>query len=174
MSEHALKPPQDRPLDRPPYAVVSSRNLAPEIGPQAQAHWAAITTAKVGSRKLGSGLVVMPPGHHSKAHMHAHHEILVYVLDGWAATLVGPDLDEVLIQGPGDFVWVGAGVPHLAVNLSPDRQVVAIETRDDPHLNADVVLLPELDPDQATIDALREKFADNTPPWPRPAKDSPH
>lgn len=152
---------------RPPYAVVSARNLAPTLGPQAQSLLPAITTSRVGSRKLGAGMVVMPGGHHSKAHMHQHHEILVFVLEGWAVTLVGPNLDTALVQGPGDFLWMAAGEPHVAVNLSPEHRVVALETRSDPEFNADVVLLPDLDPDQAAFDALREQLAGNTPPWPK-------
>ncbi|GAB3453664.1 hypothetical protein [Actinophytocola sediminis] len=94
---HSLSTTPGRPvvgMRRPPFAMVSARNLAPELGPRMRSQLPAITTDKVGSRKLSSGMVGR---HHSKAHTHRHNEILVYVVEGWAATLAGPDLSEVLI-----------------------------------------------------------------------------
>lgn len=93
---------------------------------------------------ISAGSVVMPAGHWSRAHVHDRSEITVVVLEGWAVTLCGVDM-EPFVHGPGSVIWVPAGVPHAAVNLSEDHRVVALEHRTDPEFNADVRLLSELD-----------------------------
>jgi uncharacterized RmlC-like cupin family protein len=89
-------------------------------------------------------MVLMPPGRHSRAHLHAVHEIVVCCIVGTAVTLVGPELEPVR-HGPGEFIYIPAGVAHVAVNLSTTEPLVAVEMRTDPHFNDDVVLLPELE-----------------------------
>jgi uncharacterized RmlC-like cupin family protein len=49
--------------------------------------------------------------------------------------------DEV---GPGDIVYIPAGVPHLPINRS-DEPVVAVVARTDPNEQESVVVMPELD-----------------------------
>jgi len=88
----------------------------------------------------------MQPGHVSNVHLHRDSDVIVHVLHGAAATLWGPDL-RPLEHGPGQQVWIPAGLEHAAVNLSRSVEVVAIEIRTDPDANADVELLPELDRD---------------------------
>ena len=101
----------------------------------------------------------MPAGVHSKAHVHNKYEIIVFLLEGWAASLVGEDL-EPAVQGPGDFVFIPKGVPHLAVNLSTEHPVVGLEVRADPQFNEDVELLTQLDSKAgAIIEKLRADHA---------------
>lgn len=89
-------------------------------------------------------MVNMPPGKVSRAHYHAHSEIIVVCLRGQAATLIGPEMTPHL-HGPGDFVYIPEGVVHAAVNLSETAELVAVEMRTDPMFNDDVVLTPEHD-----------------------------
>jgi uncharacterized RmlC-like cupin family protein len=96
-----------------------------------------------GATAISAGLCLMPPAHQSRAHLHERHEITVYVLEGRAATLWGWEL-EPIEHGPGDLVYIPAGVPHVAVNLSEQARLIAIEHRTDPAFNADVKLLPDL------------------------------
>jgi uncharacterized RmlC-like cupin family protein len=46
--------------------------------------------------------------------------------------------------GPGDFVYIPAGVPHLPINRT-DQPVFAVIARTDPNEQESVVLMPELD-----------------------------
>lgn len=87
----------------------------------------------------------MPPGKASKAHYHAHSEIVVVCLRGTAATLIGPQLTPH-IHGPGEFIFIPEGVVHVAVNLSDTEELVAVEMRTDPNFDDDVVLTPEYEP----------------------------
>lgn len=150
------------------WYTVSSRNLQPVISIQGQALMTCVDTASAGSRAIGAGVVIMPPSGMSKAHRHAEHELVVTVVDGWSATFLGRQLEHATIQGPGDFLYIAPGTPHMAVNLSTVDRVLAVETRTDPEFNADVVLMPELDELVAgRVTALREDFAaGRLPPWP--------
>jgi hypothetical protein len=81
------------------------------------------------------------------------------VLEGFAASLIGPDLEPVF-HGPGEFIYIPEGMVHVAVNLSTTRRLIAVEARTDPKFNEDVVLSPEYDERTAKIVAdLQRKFA---------------
>ncbi len=122
------------------------------LGPQGQRLIPTITQEKCGSDALSACTVVMPPGRASKVHLHEKNDIIVIVVEGHAATLIGDDMEPVY-HGQGEFIYVPAGVTHAAVNLSPKNRLVAFEVRTDPHFNEDVVLLPHLE------DKLAEKVA---------------
>ncbi|MFD6159115.1 cupin domain-containing protein [Nocardia sp. NPDC060256] len=124
--------------------VVAATDVANEIGRQGQHLVPYITRETAGSQGISAGIVNMPPGKVSKAHYHAHSEIIVICLRGRAATLVGPDLTPHL-HGPGEFVYIPEGVLHAAVNLSETEDLVAVEMRTDPMFNDDVVLTPAHD-----------------------------
>lgn len=101
----------------------------------------------------------MPPGKVSRAHYHAHSEIIVVCLRGHAATLVGPNLTPY-VHGPGEFVYIPEGVVHVGVNLSETEDLVAVEMRTDPMFNDDVVLTPDYD--SAVVDAVARLRRDLT------------
>src|SRR5262245_45178597 len=105
--------------------VVRKREVLQERSPQAQLLRPLVHrgVAPVGDISLGD--VTMPGGGISEPHVHEHSEIIVLVLEGYAATLWGEDM-EPAVHGPGDPIWVPAGVPHVAVNLSLHHHVVAI------------------------------------------------
>jgi uncharacterized RmlC-like cupin family protein len=115
------------------------------IGRQGQHLVPCVTTESCGAEGISAGLVHMPPGKASKAHYHAHSEIVVVCLRGTAATLVGPQLTPH-IHGPGEFIFIPEGVVHVAVNLSDTEELVAVEMRTDPNFDDDVVLTPEYEP----------------------------
>jgi uncharacterized RmlC-like cupin family protein len=122
----------------------------------------AVSRRRSGAKSISAGLCIMPAGHHSRAHLHEQHEIVIYVLEGRAATLWGWDLKPTE-HGPGDFVYVPAGTPHVAVNLSERARLLAIEHRTDPEFNTDVTLLPDLYERAASIAAdLRRR---KEPQW---------
>ena len=60
--------------------------------------------------------LTIPPGGRAKAHRHESHESAIYTVSGRCEFWWGEGLahrDEV---GPGDFVYIPAGVPHLPIN----------------------------------------------------------
>ncbi|AUS77860.1 cupin domain-containing protein [Actinoalloteichus sp. AHMU CJ021] len=114
-------------------------------GPQGQLLTTTISQEICGASQLGAGLVHMPPGHHSRAHLHRDAELIVHVIEGNAVTLLGERLERVVFHDPGDTLFIAPGVPHAAVNLSRSHPIRAIEVRGDQCFNADVVPLPELD-----------------------------
>ncbi|WP_224388971.1 cupin domain-containing protein [Pseudonocardia sp. ICBG1293] len=101
-------------------------------GTQAQALLPCITSATSGSSRLSAGIVVMPPRASSKVHVHEHSDIVVMVVAGKALTLVGDDLIPYA-HAPGEFIFIPAGVIHMAVNLSSSSPLTAVEVRTDPH-----------------------------------------
>jgi uncharacterized RmlC-like cupin family protein len=87
---------------------------------------------------------VIPPGAVAEPHLHEGHETAIYVESGHAAMDYGPNLEHRLEAGPGDFLFVGADVPHRPFNLSDTEPVHYIVARSDPHEQESVVLLPHL------------------------------
>jgi uncharacterized RmlC-like cupin family protein len=133
------------PPQAPKTVIVGSAfAVDPTVGPQGQELYPCITADSCGTSGLSAGMVVMPPGRHSRPHFHAHSEIVVCCIVGSAVTLVGPDLTPVH-HGPGEIIYIPDGVLHVAVNLSTTATLVAVEMRTDPAFNDDVVVVPDLD-----------------------------
>lgn len=120
------------------------------FGAQGQRLIPMITQDTSGSTGLSSCMVYMPPGRIARAHLHAENDIIVTVLEGYAASLIGPDLEPVF-HGPGESIFIPEGVMHVAVNLSTTNRLIAHEVRTDPTLNDDVVPLPEYEEEAAKI-----------------------
>lgn len=115
-----------------------------EIGAHKQRLSHVLAQDTAGCAAISAGLIVMSPKKMAKAHLHKNNEIILIVLEGWGAALVGPKL-EPIFHGPGDFFYIPAGVEHLGVNLSGSQRLVLAEIRTDPKFNEDLVLLPELE-----------------------------
>jgi uncharacterized RmlC-like cupin family protein len=56
----------------------------------------------------------------------------------------GGDLQHRLVVRPGDYLFIPAGIPHVAENRT-DTAAVFMGARTDPAANESVVLLPDLD-----------------------------
>ena len=112
---------------------------------QGLGYFVGISAETAGSRGLCAHLVVIPPGGRAKAHLHATHESVVYVLDGEVRTWHGDGLADSTVSRKGDFLYIPAGMPHLPVNVSATERAVALISRTDPSEQESVVLLPELD-----------------------------
>lgn len=127
--------------------VVSAHEVGKTLsGAQTGAHVLVpgVTHDDCGAEHMASVLAVVPPGKPTKVHFHPTSETILFVLEGWAATLVGPDLEPVF-HGPGDFVFIPENTIHIGVNLSSKHRAVVIETRSHKHFTKDVHLLPELE-----------------------------
>lgn len=142
--------------------TVIGPNDAPSIfGPQGQQLIPTVSHAQSGATGISACVVHMPPARISRPHYHAQNEIIVVCIEGYAATLIGPEQTPVF-HGPGEFIYIPEGVIHTAVNLSTSNRLIAFETRTDPAFNEDVVMSPEVsDRAQAVASELQAKFAKN-------------
>ncbi len=100
-----------------------------------------VSAQATGSSGLCMHRVVIPPGGAARPHLHRDHESAVYVLSGRAQMRYGPGLAERLEVGPGDFLYIPAGMPHQPANPSATEPCVAVVARTDPNEQEGVVLL---------------------------------
>ncbi|ACZ40583.1 cupin domain-containing protein [Sphaerobacter thermophilus] len=114
-------------------------------GKQGLSYFEGISAQSAGATGLCMHLLTIPPGGRARAHLHERHETAIYVLSGEAEMWYGEGLREHVVTGPGDFVYIPAGVPHLPANRSQTEPCIAVIARTDPNEQESVVLLPELD-----------------------------
>ena len=111
-----------------------------ERSKQALPYFVGVSEATAGARGLSLNLVVVPPGGRAEPHYHDGYETAIYQLSGRVETLYGPRLEQSVVTEAGDFVFIPAGVPHQAVNLSETEPASAIVARNDPNEQESVVL----------------------------------
>ncbi len=114
-------------------------------GKQQLAYFPGVSAQSAGASGLCLHLLTIPAGGRAKAHLHRGHETAIYVLSGRARMWFGERLRETLEVGPGDFLYIPAGMPHLPANLSQTDPCTAVIARTDPNEQESVELLPELD-----------------------------
>lgn len=125
-------------------AAVVIRKTSTYQGKQGPIYAGGVGAQSAGSRQLWMGRVEIPPGGRTKAHIHEHHETAILVLEGSCDMYTGDGLTAHDVATTGDYVYIPANVPHVAVNRG-DRDCVAIIARTDPNEQESVVLLPELE-----------------------------
>ena len=104
-----------------------------------------LTQESVGAQGLSMHVISIPPGERARAHMHAGHESMLFVISGEAETYFGDNLAEHVTLRAGDLQYIPAGCPHLSVNRSRTEPCVGVVARTDPNEQESVVMLPELD-----------------------------
>jgi uncharacterized RmlC-like cupin family protein len=105
-----------------------------------------ICAETAGAVSLFLGEVTLPAGQRTKAHVHARHESAFYMLSGDEVELwTGERLQDRAVARPGDYLFIPAGVPHVAVNRSPSTPAVFIGARNEPTAQESLVMCPELD-----------------------------
>jgi uncharacterized RmlC-like cupin family protein len=114
-------------------------------GKQGFDYFHGISAESVGSRAICMHLLTIPPGARAKAHLHENHETAIHVLSGHGEMWYGEGLTERMLFGPGDLVYIPAGVPHLPINTSDSEPCSAVLARTDPNEQESVVLRPDLD-----------------------------
>ncbi|MGH2689983.1 MAG: cupin domain-containing protein [Actinomycetota bacterium] len=114
-------------------------------GKQELSFFSGVSAQSVGARAICMHLVEIGPGDRGRAHLHRDHETAVYVASGHIRVWFGARLGDYVDVGPGNFVYIAAGEPHLPVNLSATEPVKAVLARTDPNEQESVVLLPELE-----------------------------
>jgi uncharacterized RmlC-like cupin family protein len=121
------------------------RGSAPYTSAQGSRYAPGVSAETVGATSLFLGLVTLPPHERTKAHVHAQHESAHYMLSGDEVELwIGPRLEQREVARPGDYLYIPAGVPHVAVNRG-STPAVFVGTRSEPTAQESVVLMPELD-----------------------------
>lgn len=114
-------------------------------GPTGVTYTAGISAATAGARGLCLQLASLPPGARARAHQHDRHESAAYVVEGQMVLWSGERLEEKVVAGPGDFLYIPPCVPHLVMNGSDSEPAVAVLARTDGNEQEDVTELPELD-----------------------------
>ena len=112
---------------------------------QGSLYTAAISAETVGAQHLFFGIVTIPAGERTKAHVHEFHESAFYVLSGENIELwSGDELQHCELAAAGDYLYIPANVPHVAVNRGPE-DAVFIGARNEATAQESVDMRPELD-----------------------------
>ncbi len=106
---------------------------------------AGVSSRSAGASGLCLQLASLPPGARARAHQHDRHESAAYVIAGEMVLWFGERLEQKLLAGPGDFIYIPTGLPHLVINPSDAEPAVAVLARTDANEQEDVTELPELD-----------------------------
>src|SRR5829696_8631859 len=114
-------------------------------GKQGPDYTPGVSAETVGSQALWLGSVTLPPGGgRTKAHVHENHESGFYLVGGDEVELwTGDELEHCEIARAGDYIYVPAGVPHVAVNRF-DVPAVFVGARTDPNEQESIVMRPDL------------------------------
>lgn len=113
-------------------------------GKQGFDYAAGISAETAGARGICMHLLTIPPGGRARAHLHERHETAIYVLSGESEMYYGPRLEQHMVVGAGDMLYIPAGMPHLPMNRGA-VPCVAVIARTDPNEQESVVLRPDLE-----------------------------
>jgi uncharacterized RmlC-like cupin family protein len=133
------------PTEQPARSCRVIRSTEEYQGTQGPTYTGGISAETVGAQAIWLGMIRMPPGARTKAHFHAEHETAMYVVSGEADLWYGENLSHREIARAGDYLYIPAGISHIAVNRSQTEPVIVIGARTDPNEQESVVLQPELD-----------------------------
>lgn len=122
------------------------RGNAPYVSEQGSVYEAGISRETVGSEVVFLGTVTLPPGQRTRAHIHARHESAFYMLSGESVELwTGEHLQHCDVAHVGDYLFIPANTPHVAVNRSATMPAIFVGVRNEATAQESVVLLPHLD-----------------------------
>jgi uncharacterized RmlC-like cupin family protein len=105
-----------------------------------------ISAQSVGSQAIWLGSVILPPhGGRTKAHLHENHETALYLISADEVEFwTGEQLEHREIARAGDYIYIPAGVPHVAVNRTA-TPAAFIAARTDPNEQESVLMRPDLE-----------------------------
>ena len=86
------------------------------LGKQGLNYFSGISAESAKAEAICMHMLVMPPGASAKPHYHESHETAIYMLEGVAEFLHGPNLEFKDRVEAGDYVYIPAGVPHQPYN----------------------------------------------------------
>ncbi|KHD75325.1 cupin domain-containing protein [Actinoplanes utahensis] len=131
--------------------VIVASSAGSYEGKQGHTFLAGISRTTAGSTQLCLHVMELPPATAAKPHLHAGHESAAFIVSGEVDVHHGPGLIHLDRAGPGDFVFIPAGVPHVPVNRSPDTPAIIVLARTDPNEQESVELLDIEIPEPARI-----------------------
>lgn len=134
-------------MDREPVGTgeaVLVRSARTYEGRQGLTYGEGIFSENTGARQLCLHVLRIPPGGRAKAHLHAHHETAIYLIEGSVSVFHGPGLDRRTEMEAGDYLYIPADCPHVPVNTGT-VEAFAVLARTDPNEQESVVLLPSLE-----------------------------
>lgn len=124
--------------------VLSS--ATPFVSAQGTTYAPGVSAETVQSQSLFLGIVSLEPGQRTRAHTHELHESAFYVLEGDDVELwSGDELQHCEKAKAGDFLYIPARLPHVAVNRSASRKAVFVGARNEPTAMESVLMQPDLD-----------------------------
>jgi len=91
-----------------------------------------LSQKNVGAKQLSMNVATIPPGGVASAHIHVGFEVMLYILAGRVRHEYGENLQQVVENAAGDFIFIEPGVPHEVFNVSQTEPVVAVVARSDP------------------------------------------
>jgi uncharacterized RmlC-like cupin family protein len=133
-----------------PAAKISRVGIVVKAAPerrvqQGSDYRAGISAETTGSQVIWLGLMALPPGGRTKAHVHEHHETALYMMSGDLLELwTGDELEHCEAVRPGDFVYIPANVLHVAVNRGA-APAIFVGSRNEATAQESMVLHPEMD-----------------------------
>ena len=91
------------------------------------------------------GMITLPAGARTKAHVHEHHETALYMTGGDIMELwTGDELEHCESVRSGDYIYISANVLHVAVNRG-SSPAIFVGARNEASAQESVVLHPEMD-----------------------------
>jgi len=134
----------DNPLAAPRKAFVV-KGSAGYRAEQGSDYEPGVSAEAVGSKSIWLGMISLPPGKRTRAHVHEFHETALYMLSGTELELwTGDQLQYRDVVTPGDYIFIPANMLHVAVNRSGEPAVF-IGSRNEATAQESVVLRPEMD-----------------------------
>jgi uncharacterized RmlC-like cupin family protein len=103
-------------------------------------YFVGISGVTAGAKGISMNLVIIPADSAAEPHFHRDYETAIYIVKGRVETRYGKGLKKSVINEPGDFIFIPAGVPHQPINLSSTEPAHAIVSRNDPNEQENVVL----------------------------------
>ncbi|MFW8586887.1 cupin domain-containing protein [Rhizobium beringeri] len=121
------------------------RGSGSHIAEQGSVYRSGVSAESVGSTMLWLGTISLSAGRRTRAHRHEGHETALLMTAGQEIEIwSGSELEQCELVHAGDYLFIPAGVPHVAVNRSTENAEF-LGARNDPAANESVVLMPELD-----------------------------
>ncbi|HEY7351074.1 MAG TPA: cupin domain-containing protein [Ktedonobacterales bacterium] len=117
--------------DQQPAGIIVVKEGVAIEAKQEIPYFVGVSARTTGARGISMQRTVIPPGGAAKAHIHLGYETAIYIVQGRVETHYGPGLRESIINGPGEFVYIPANVPHQPRNLSETEPAIAIVARND-------------------------------------------
>src|SRR5688572_11790507 len=93
---------------------------------------AEISQSTTGATNIYMGVFRVPPAAQSRPHYHESCESAVYMLSGRLEVRWGDHLEQTVILGPGDMVYVPPRETHRLQNLSDAEAAEYVVARDSP------------------------------------------